>query len=124
MKSIYEIRRENAKTLVSHCGNMATFASRIDRVQTQISRLIGKNPSRNIGERLARHIERCFCLPKFWLDTDHQSSVDVKVHPAVPEEHLELHRILHTIATFAENKNIDQVTLSQLEEIADSIRNS
>ncbi|WP_321277543.1 hypothetical protein [Thiomicrorhabdus indica] len=103
---------------------MSTFAERIDRLQTQISRLIGKNPSRNIGERLARHIEKCFCLPEFWLDTDHQQPTEIVIHPGIPEKHAQLHQILQTIAEFAENKDIDQVTLAQLEEIADTIRNS
>lgn len=71
MKSITEIRRENAialkNTLVKKTN--AAFAKKVDRPATMVSRYIGKNPSQAIGDDFARHIEKCFNKPKNWLDT-------------------------------------------------------
>lgn len=71
MKEISEVRLENARTLADQVGGTGSFASRIDREPTQASRFMGKNPSKNIGDRLARHIEECFGKPRGWLDTQH-----------------------------------------------------
>ncbi|KAA0020748.1 LexA family transcriptional repressor [Salinicola corii] len=84
MKEISEIRLENARTLADQVGGTGSFASRIDREPTQASRFMGRNPTKNIGDRLARHIEECFDKPKGWLDTDHSGRGDSNVahHPA------------------------------------------
>lgn len=72
MKTIYEIRRDNARKLRDGTGGNSSFSSMIDREPTQVSRVIGKNPTKRIGDDLARHIEKCFDLPSGWLDKDHQ----------------------------------------------------
>lgn len=84
MKEISEIRLENARTLAEQVGGTGSFASRIDREPTQASRFMGRNPTKNIGDRLARHIEECFEKPKGWLDTDHSGRGESNVthHPA------------------------------------------
>ena len=71
MKTIYEVRAENARKLRDSVGGNASFAAQIDREPTQISRVIGVNPTKNIGDNLARHIEKCFALPAGWLDQEH-----------------------------------------------------
>jgi len=73
MKTIKEIRRDNARNLRDVSGGNSFFAERIDREATQTSRILGNNPTKNIGEDLARHIEMCFDLPEGWLDQDRQS---------------------------------------------------
>lgn len=74
MKTISEIRRNNAKTLAAKCDGNQAFSARIDRESTQVSRFIGKNPTKNIGDALARHIEECFNLPIGWMDNDHNKT--------------------------------------------------
>jgi hypothetical protein len=71
-------RRENARLLATRCGGQAAFAERIDRSPGQVNHLLGKNPSKNIGKRVARHIEACFGKPGGWLDANHWQK-DVQV---------------------------------------------
>lgn len=71
MKEISEIRLENTRDLAAIAGGTGAFAARIDREPTQASRFMGKNPTKKIGDRLARHIETSFEKPKGWLDTQH-----------------------------------------------------
>ena len=91
MKTISDIRRDNARQLAEKCESKQEFSARIDRESTQVSRFIGKNPTKNIGDSLARHIEKCFNLPTGWMDNDHSISVRepgaeyaVNRHPVVP----------------------------------------
>lgn len=74
MKTIEEIRRDNARKLRDSAGGNASFATILDREPTQMSRVIGKNPTKQIGGDLARHIEKCFNLPLGWLDKEHQAA--------------------------------------------------
>ncbi|WP_413722662.1 LexA family protein [Sodalis sp. RH24] len=74
MKTIDEIRRENVRKLRDSSGGNTSFSSMIDREPTQISRIIGKNPTKKIGDDLARHVEDCFNLPTGWLDQEHQNT--------------------------------------------------
>ena len=46
---------------------------KVDREPTQMSRVMGTNPTKNIGNRMARHIESCFGKPQGWLDYDHDN---------------------------------------------------
>lgn len=74
MKTINEIRRENARKLRDGVGGNSYFANLIDREPTQTSRFLGENATKNIGEDMARHIEKCFDLPQGWLDQEHQTT--------------------------------------------------
>lgn len=68
---IAEVRRRNARLLATECGTDAEFARRIARSPGQVNAIIGPNWTRDIGKRLARHIERSFVKPDFWLDEPH-----------------------------------------------------
>ncbi|WEW97725.1 helix-turn-helix transcriptional regulator [Pseudomonas nitroreducens] len=72
MTDITSIRRSNALALADQVGGTGAFAARIDREPTQVSRLIGSNPTKNIGNKLARHIEEMFGKPSGWLDLVHE----------------------------------------------------
>lgn len=88
MKEITEIRLDNARQLAEQAGGTSAFAARIDREPTQASRFMGKNPSKGIGAKLARHIEERFGKPRGWLDTDHGARREpdrVSQHPAMYE---------------------------------------
>lgn len=74
MKTIQEIRRLNARKLRDGVGGNTYFATMIDREPTQTSRFMGDGASKNIGDAMARHIEKCFNLPLGWLDQEHQTT--------------------------------------------------
>lgn len=73
MKEIAQIRLENVRKLAQIAGGTTPFATKVDREPTQMSRVMGTNPTKNIGSRLARHIESCFGKPTGWLDYDHNN---------------------------------------------------
>lgn len=73
MNTISDIRLSNAKKLATAYNNLAEFSRVIDREPTQVSRFMGANPTKNIGDRIARHIEKSCRKPKGWLDTDHSN---------------------------------------------------
>ena len=112
MISIYEIRKSNVRKLAKVCGSISAFAKQIDRAPTQVSRFLGKNATRNIGDKLARHIEHSFCLPKYWLDLiQHQvldsQSLDKEVNTLNLERYTELHRLLSVLANALEEGKIN-----------------
>ena len=65
---IYEIRRTNARLLRDKAGSISAMAGKLRKPQSQISAIIGKNPVKNIGEKLARDIESRYSKPHGWLD--------------------------------------------------------
>jgi len=119
MNSIYDIRRDNAQLLVNFIGNKTLFSERIERSPTQVSRILGLNPTRNIGEKLARHIEHCFCLPKFWLDQAHQQSENIEnqVNTINQGRYEHLHHVLCELYQATITKRIDESTYHLLVKV-------
>ncbi|SFR53208.1 hypothetical protein [Thiomicrospira sp. ALE5] len=119
MNSIYDIRRHNAQLLVNFIGNKALFAERIERSPTQVSRILGVSPSRNIGEKLARHIEHCFCLPKFWLDQAHQQpeNIEKQINTINQDRYEHLHHVLCELYQATITKRIDETTYTMLVKV-------
>ncbi len=68
---IKKIRLANAKNLSESVGGQARFGETIDRGDSQVNQIIGENPVRNIGHRMARRIEDKFQKPEYWLDELH-----------------------------------------------------
>lgn len=73
MKDSHTIRLDNARMLAEQCGSMAEFARRIGRSSAQVNQIIGPNPTKKIGESLARTIEKAFLLPEHRLDNVFES---------------------------------------------------
>lgn len=71
MPMIEEIRRNNARSLLTPGERIKDFAEKINRSAGQASHLIGSGSSKDIGKNLARHIEKCYKKPVGWLDTNH-----------------------------------------------------
>lgn len=69
--NVKDIRRKNLRKLARLVGGITDLSERLDRSQSQISHLIGNNPIKNIGDRLASHIEEVFSKPHGWLDHEH-----------------------------------------------------
>lgn len=69
-KNVKDIRRENLRILAKSVGGISRLADRLSKNQSQISHLIGNNPIKNIGDRVAAQIEIAFKKPAGWLDQD------------------------------------------------------
>ncbi len=69
--NVKEIRRENLRVLAQHAGGIAGVARRLKKSTSQMSHLIGPNPIKNIGDRIAAEIESIFNKPSGWLDHIH-----------------------------------------------------
>lgn len=66
-----EIRRDNARRLAEEVGQPADLARRLGMSDSQMGQLIGRNPVRNIGPRVARRMEEACGKPEGWLDVEH-----------------------------------------------------
>ncbi len=71
--NVKDIRRKNLRRLARLEGGITDLSERLDRSQSQISHLIGHSPIKNIGDRLASHIETVFNKPRGWLDREHET---------------------------------------------------
>jgi SOS-response transcriptional repressor LexA len=69
---IKDIRRKNLRALAKAVSGVTALANRLDKAQSQISHLIGSNPCKRIGDKMAAHIERVFNKPAGWLDQVHE----------------------------------------------------
>lgn len=69
MTTIAEIRRANARHLAG--DNHSQFGRQLSMKRTQVSHLIGVNPIKGIGDRIARRIEATYGKPSGWLDVAH-----------------------------------------------------
>jgi len=72
MASVFEIRRRNLIAYIEdkHHGNRAEFCRRIGKNPNLINLALTRNDEyrKNIGEKLARNIERLAGMPVGWLD--------------------------------------------------------
>ncbi len=75
---IDELRRHNGRILASGYPSLSAFGEAIDRSPVQISQLLGSNPRKNIGRKIARHIEKCLGLPVGWLDQEHDEQEEMR----------------------------------------------
>jgi len=68
-----QIRLLNARLLIhQECGGeLIRFAERIEKSQPQTSAIVGENPTKNIGLKIARQIAEAFEKRKGWLDLPH-----------------------------------------------------
>jgi hypothetical protein len=71
MKTCTEIRRENAQALAKE--GPAEFARRVGMTGQQANQIIGPNPTRGIGDNMARKIEEAYGRDVGWLDNLHSS---------------------------------------------------
>ena len=70
-----ETRRSNARRLSDAVGGKAEFGRFLGMEASQVSQLIGPNPTKNIGNSIAKRIEVAFDFPAGYLDQDHPEIV-------------------------------------------------
>lgn len=87
--SVHEARLINtrmlAATLAPGRKGQAALAKELERSPSQISHMIGTNPTKRIGENMAWEIEEAFHKPRYWLDHFHQDAESND--PVPPREH-------------------------------------
>lgn len=67
-EDIKEIRRANLRLLAEQYGGQRALAEKADLVPSQLNHIIGLNPVRNLGKKLARKIEQNLGLSHGVLD--------------------------------------------------------
>lgn len=101
--------------------NLRQLAAEIDRSESQTSSFAGANPSKNIGEKMARHIEKSLRLPQNYLDDtrnltrkDQQASYEVEAENASIIGTTQ--RMLPVVGQASAGKLMDNFQEAQIEE--------
>lgn len=69
MRSVYDLRRDNLRTLIQQWGGPTSLAKKLGHANgSYIAQLAGPNPSREISEKVGRDVESKLGLPIGWLD--------------------------------------------------------
>lgn len=72
MRTVYDIRRENLRTLARQWGGPTSLSRKLGHSNgSYLAQLIGPNPSRDVSEKTARDIEKRLQLPTGWMDAEH-----------------------------------------------------
>lgn len=71
MKKISEIRLQNALHLANKLGSKAEFARLLEMSDSYMWQILGDKQIRNIGNSIARRMEKACDMPEGWLDTEH-----------------------------------------------------
>lgn len=104
---IKTVRRMNARLLAGEIGSISGLANYLGKTQGQISALIGSNPTKNIGDRLAREIEAAFEKPVGWLD---YLETDAEGRPVMTPIQEELYQIVSELTDYQIGALIDFLT--------------
>ena len=75
MKTIKDIRFSNARLLAEQVGSQKAIVEITGRQQSQISQIMGKTPTKPIGNAVARALEQAFKKPRGWMDQIHYDSM-------------------------------------------------
>lgn len=72
MKSVYDQRRLNLRSLLGQWGGPTSLAKKLGHANgSYLAQIAGPHPSREISEKVAREIEGKLGLPVAWLDQEH-----------------------------------------------------
>lgn len=88
---VYDARRINVRLFAQELGSISALADYLGKKQSQISALIGSVPTKNIGSRLAREIERAFDKPPGALDN---LQTDKHGRPILTDAQAELYQVI------------------------------
>jgi len=71
MKSVYDTRRTNLRTLINQWGGPTSLSRKLGHSNgSYLAQIAGPRPSREISEKVAREIEHKLGLPIAWMDQD------------------------------------------------------
>ena len=93
MKQVKDFRRENLQRLLTGYRSQRQFADSADLAAAYVSQMV--NGTREMGEDVARRIERALGLSMGWMDTDHElrpenEQIDVQILEHLPADQLKL----------------------------------
>lgn len=75
-KSIYDIRLENLRSLITTWGGPTSLSRKLGHANGSfVAQLAGPHPRRLVGEKVARQIESVLNLPMGWMDQAHAARV-------------------------------------------------
>jgi len=95
---VHTIRIKNTLTLIAAFPTKRVFATKVGIAPAQVNQLTGRNPTNNIGDVIARRIEKACGKPEYWLDTDHEKTLG-KVESQQIEIHVEATLMLNKVLT-------------------------
>jgi len=79
------IRRKNLRKFIEKMKSQADLADKLEMDPSYLSQIAGINPSKNIGTRVARDIEKKLGLSDGWMDRDHSGeSTDLALGEGSP----------------------------------------
>ena len=83
---INTIRLQNMRSLVGRDGTPTrrALAEAVSMRYELLSNYIGKNPTKNIGNDLARRTEQALGLPHGWMDQTHRDTPHAAEEPTKP----------------------------------------
>jgi Peptidase S24-like len=128
MPDIFEIRRENLRKLAKDYGGRVKLSEASGIYYSQLNNLIGKTPTRNIGEKMARKIEDKLTLIDGYLDQDHTKGVVIPtmspdgeiVYPNkdelffIPVVELKLIDLISQDDSFTSKKETKMITINEI----------
>lgn len=72
MKSVYDQRRENFRSLMGQWGGPTSLSRKLGHANgSYVAQIAGPNPTREISEKVAREVEGKLGLPIGWMDQEH-----------------------------------------------------
>jgi len=93
---IKAIRMDNMRRLIKQSGNQRLFAERADINPAYVSQMM--TGRRDMGEEVARKIDRAFGKAAGWMDQNHGSNGDERDQPSNVQSGPEHHRSLPLIS--------------------------
>lgn len=101
-KSIYDTRRDNLRRLSQEWGGPTSLAKKLGHSNgSALAQVIGPNPRRMVGERMARDVEKALNLRIGWLDQDHSQT---PVRDVIKDELLA--QVVAAVATVVQDADV------------------
>lgn len=85
LMNIKDVRLDNMLLLIEESGSQVAFCERVGMQPTEASQIKSAKNKRNIGNELARRIEKAFNKDEYWLDLSRQK-VDLSSTSVVREQ--------------------------------------
>ncbi|MBG7619324.1 hypothetical protein I5R65_07600 [Herbaspirillum sp. AP02] len=111
MKTTAEIRLANARQLASRFESRADFARELEMSDAYMWQILGDVPKRNIGNSIARRMEKACGMNEGWLDVPHdEAEVSTANRPeaqdALSADALRVARAFDNLASSAQKRAV------------------
>ncbi|WP_181454289.1 S24 family peptidase [Halomonas sp. SL1] len=119
---IHSTRYRILRALMAERGlNLTQLSDKIARSPSQVSSFAGANPSKNIGEKNARHIEDCLGLPPYFMDDPRNMGTAESQATHTPEQENacvlgDIQHLLPVVGMTTAGKLIDNIADAEIDE--------